>query len=148
MNINAKYFGEISYDEKEVIHVIDGLFGFESYTRYLPLSFNEDDDSMLSFQNLEDESLSFILMNPFTICPDYAPKLSDDDIKELGTSSIDDISFYVISVIRDTIEESTVNLKAPLAVNAINRKAKQIMLDQPEYTLRHTLGSMIQKEGK
>lgn len=148
MNINAKYFGEISYEENEVIHVLSGLFGFESYTRYLPLSFNESDDSMLSFQNLEDESLSFILMNPFTLCPDYTPKISDQDMKELEAGSLDDISFYVISVIHDSIEESTVNLRAPLVVNALNRKAKQIMLDQPEYTFRHTIGSMAHKEGE
>ena len=148
MNINAKYFGEVSKEDNEVIHVLDGLFGFESYNRYLPLSFNEDNDSMLSFQNLEDESLSFILMNPFTIYPDYAPEISDRDMKELEAGSLDDISFYVITVIHDSLDESTVNLRAPLVVNAINRKAKQIMLDQPEYTFRHTIGSIRHKEGE
>ena len=81
MNINAKYFGEISYEEKETIHIINGLFGFESYTRYLPLSFHEEDDSMLSLQNIEDETLSFILMNPFMLFPDYTPKLSESDLE-------------------------------------------------------------------
>ncbi len=148
MNINAKYFGEVMYEENEVIYFINGLFGFENYKKYLPLSFNEENDSMLSLQNLEDEALSFIVMNPFMLCQDYSPKLSEQDLKELEANSIDDISFYVISVIRDPVEESTVNLKAPLAVNAMNRKAKQVMLDQPEYTFRHTLGNMTHKEGE
>ncbi|MEZ3435470.1 MAG: flagellar assembly protein FliW [Lachnospiraceae bacterium] len=147
MNINAKYFGEISYEEKETIHIINGLFGFESYTRYLPLSFHEEDDSMLSLQNIEDETLSFILMNPFMLFPDYTPKLSESDLEELGASSMDDLSFYVISVIREPVDTSTVNLKAPLVVNALNRKAKQVILEQPEYTFRHTL-SKVNKEGE
>lgn len=147
MNINAKYFGEISYEEKDMIHIINGLFGFEAYTKYLPLPFQEKDDSMISLQSIEDESLSFILMNPFVIFPDYAPELSKEDLDELEASSPEDISFYVISVIREPIDNSTVNLKAPLVVNALNRKAKQIILDQPEYTFRHTL-SKINKEGE
>ncbi len=146
MNINAKYFGLISYEEKELIHIINGLIGFESYNKYLPIPFQEEDDSLISLQCLEDEDLSFILMNPFSICQDYSPKLSDQELKELGAESADDISYYVISVIRESVAQSTVNLKAPLAVNAINRQAKQVILEQAEYTFRHALGDMIHKE--
>lgn len=148
MNINAKYFGEITYEKNDTIQIINGLFGFESYINYLPLSFHEEDDTMISLQSLDDETLSFILMNPFAIYPDYNPILSNQDLKELDANSPDDISFYVISVIKEPSNKSTINLKAPLAVNAINRKAKQIMLEQPEYTFRHTLGDMVQKEGE
>lgn len=148
MNINAKYFGEVSYEKKDTIHIIDGLFGFESYTDFLPLSFNEEDDSLISLQCLEDEALSFILMNPFMICSDYNPKLSKQDLEELEADSLEDISFYVISIIKEPASQSTVNLRAPLVVNALNRKAKQIMLEQTEYTFRHILGDMIQKEGE
>ena len=147
MNINAKYFGLISYEEKELIHIFNGLIGFESYNKYLPIPFQEEDDSLISLQCLEDEDLSFILMNPFSICQDYSPKLSDQELKELGAESADDISYYVISVIRESVAQSTVNLKAPLAVNAINRQAKQVILEQAEYTFRHALGDMIHKEG-
>lgn len=146
MKINAKYFGEITYEENEPINIINGLFGFESYTTYLPIPFSEEDYSLISLQSLEDESLSFILMNPFMIYPKYSPEIPEQELRELGADTADDLSFYVISVIRDSANESTVNLKAPLVVNAMNRKAKQIMLNQPEYTFRHTLGDMIQKE--
>lgn len=148
MIINAKYFGEVTYENNETIQIPNGLFGFESYTNYLPLPFHDEDDSMISLQSLEDETLSFILMNPFMICTDYDPKLSEQDLNELEANSLDNISFYVISVIKEPISQSTVNLRAPLAVNALNRKAKQVMLEQPEYTFRHALGDMIQKEGE
>ena len=146
MNINAKYFGPISYEKKETIHIINGLIGFENHTEYLPISFQEDDDSMISLQCLDDEALSFILLNPFGIFPDYDPVLPKYELEELGTDSADDISFYVIGVIRDSVAESPINLKAPLAVNALNRRAKQVILDHPEYTFRHFLGDM-RKEG-
>lgn len=143
MNINAKYFGQVSYEQKDTLHIINGLFGFESYTEYLPLPFNEYNDSLISLQSLENESLSFILMNPFGICPDYKPTLSEEELKELEADSEDDISYYITSVILDSIAESTVDLKAPIAVNGFTRKAKQIILDNPEYTFRHTLSSLV-----
>ncbi|MDE6936856.1 MAG: flagellar assembly protein FliW, partial [Lachnospiraceae bacterium] len=97
MNINAKYFGSISYEENQSISVPGGLIGFEAYTRYLPIPFQEEDDSMISLQSLDDETLSFILMNPFRIFPDYTPEISRQDLRELGAESPDDISYYVVS---------------------------------------------------
>ncbi len=142
MEINANYFGQVSYESNETIHIINGLIGLE----YLPIPFHEDNDSLISLQSLEDETLSFILMNPFGIYPDYAPSISRQDMDELKAKSAEDISYYVISVIRDSVAESTVNLKAPLIVNALNRQAKQVILEQSEYTFRHILGDMMKEE--
>lgn len=146
MKINAKYFGEVSYENSDIIMIEKGLIGFESYMKYLPLSFHEDNDSMVSLQSLDEESLSFILMDPFQAFPDYAPELSAQDMDELKAESPDDLAFYVICVIRDTVAESTVNLKAPLVINLATRKARQVILEQPEYTFRHPLKNTCSKE--
>ncbi len=146
MEINAKYFGQVSYDKNEAIHIINGLIGFEAYTEYLPIPFHEDSDSLISLQSLEDETLSFILMNPFGILADYSPSLSDEELKELDAEASEDLSYYVVCVMRDSVAESTVNLKAPLVVNARTRQARQIILDQSEYTFRHMLGDMMKEE--
>lgn len=146
MDINAKYFGQVSYDKNEAIHIINGLIGFEAYTEYLPIPFHEDSDSLISLQSLEDETLSFILMNPFGILADYSPSLSDEELKELDAEASEDLSYYVVCVMRDSVAESTVNLKAPLVVNARTRQARQIILDQSEYTFRHVLGDMMKEE--
>ena len=146
MEINAKYFGQVSYDKNEAIHIINGLIGFEAYTEYLPIPFHEDSDSLISLQSLDDETLSFILMNPFGILADYSPSLSDEELKELDADASEDLSYYVVCVMRDSVAESTVNLKAPLVVNARTRQARQIILDQSEYTFRHVLGDMMKEE--
>lgn len=146
MEINAKYFGQVSYEENEAIHILNGLIGFEAYTEYLPIPFHEDNDSLISLQCLEDETLSFILMNPFGLLNDYTPSLSGQDMKELDAETAEDLSYYVICVMRDSVAESTVNLKAPLVVNIRSRQARQVILDQSEYTFRHVIGDMIKEE--
>lgn len=147
MNIEAKYFGNVSYNKDDIVEIINGLFGFEEYSQYLCIPFQEDDSAMLSLQSLDDENLSFILMNPFSLISDYTVTLNAQDKKDLGADDNDsNIAYYVICVIRDSVASSTVNLKAPLAINAATNKAKQIILENTPYTFRHELGTLMKKE--
>lgn len=146
MEISTQYFGIISCSEEEFIHFSDGLFGFSDLKNYVPLAFQENSDAMICLQSLEDSSVSFILMNPFQFYEKYEPKLSKEDQRFLKTEDLEDeVSYYVISVIQDPMENSTVNLKAPIAVNTKSREARQVILDNPLYRFRHPLKDFIKK---
>ena len=90
--------------------------------------------------------MSFILLNPFYFFTDYDPKISEADRSAIGSPAEEDISYYVIGVIREQVADSTANLKAPIAVNAKTRDARQIILDDPAYTFRHALGEQKGRE--
>ena len=111
----------------EYIEFPDGMFGFEDSTRFLPMMIEEGSDAVLLLQNMENEELSFIVMNPFMLCEEYDPILSDEDYAKLGTRKQEELSFYVICVVKDSIEESTVNLKCPIVVNVVTRQARQVI---------------------
>lgn len=146
MKINNRYFGEVKYLPEEKICFPEGLFGFEEQKDFLPIPFEEDSDMLLCLQSLSDENISFILLNPFSFFADYDPKISDADRTAIGSPRDEDISYYVIAVIREQIADSTANLKAPIAVNFKTRDARQIILEDPVYTFRHSLGSLQGKE--
>ena len=146
MKINNKYFGEIEYTDRETIHFPEGLFGFEEQKEFLPIPFEAGSDALICLQSLEDEDLSFVLLNPFLFFVDYDPKISETDRTAIGSPKDEDISYYVIGVIREQVGDSTVNLKAPVAVNAKTRDARQIILDDPAYTFRHSLGELKGEE--
>jgi flagellar assembly factor FliW len=75
------------------------------------------------------------------------PILSDEDRKLLDASYNDDnISYYVICIIHDSMEDSTVNLKCPIAVNTDSREARQIILDNALYKFRHPVKDFMKKE--
>ncbi len=146
MEINTQYFGKISCSEEEFIHFSDGMFGFNDLKDYVPLAFLENSDALICLQSLEDSSVSFILMNPFQFFEKYEPVLSSEDQRLLKADSGDaDISYYVISVIHEPMENSTVNLKAPIVVNTKTREARQVILDNPLYRFRHPLRDFIKK---
>lgn len=127
------------FKEEDLIYFGEGLFGFKDRKRFLPFSIEEGKDTVLYLQSVEDEALSFVVMNPFVLMEDYAPAVAAEDLKELDAARDEDLSFYVICVVRGTPEESTVNLKCPIVVNTVNRQAKQVILDSGDYGFRHAL---------
>lgn len=150
MIVNTKYFGNISYNAEDIVEIPEGLFGFETEREYLLIHFKEENSTLLCLQSLKDENLAFVLTNPFCIIPDYHPVLSKEDIEFLTLSDDSDVTFYSICVIRDKPEDSTVNLKCPIVINPLTRKARQIILDDAPYTFKHPFNQLpdAQKEGE
>lgn len=138
---------ETSYEEQDLIIFQEGLFGFEEYRKFLPVSAEENSDSVIYLQSVEEEHLCFLAMNPFLLKDDYSPQLPEADRKALNPDKEEDLSYYVLCVLKEPAEESTVNLKCPLVVNAITRQARQVVLDSDQYDLRHTLKEFSDKEG-
>lgn len=140
MKINTEYFGGIEYQEDEIITFEQGLYGFEKCHKFLPVAFEDGSDTLLLLQSLEEEKLSFIIANPFQIFSEYQPILSHEDFKKLGTEREEEISFYVILSIGGEAEENRVNLRCPIAVNAVTRVGIQAVLEDSSYSFRQPLG--------
>lgn len=134
------------YESEELIHFKEGLFGFEQYRKFLPLPLTEGTDAVLSLLSTEDDNLSFVIMNPFLLMKDYVPVLPPEAYTKLGTKDDTILSYYVICVVGDTTEESTVNLKCPIVVNTVSREAIQVILESDTYQFRHALGELKGEE--
>lgn len=136
----------MTQEKYDYIEFPDGLFGFEQSTKFIPLMVEEDSDAVLLLQNMENEELTFVVMNPFMLCEEYNPVLSAEDYAKLETTNDEELSFYVICVVKDDMEESTVNLKCPIVVNVITKKARQVILESKEYKFRHYLKEFKKEE--
>ncbi len=143
MKVNTEYFGQVEYQEDEIITFENGLYGFEQYHRFLPVAFQDDSDSLLLLQNLEEERLSFIAANPFRFFPDYQPVLSQADRKKLGVEQEEELSYYVLLSVGEEAESGRVNLRCPIVVNAVTRKGIQAVLDNRSYSFRQPLGTLL-----
>jgi flagellar assembly factor FliW len=139
MQISTKYFGQVTYEAENVLRFRDGLFGFEREKQFLLLPFAGSDGMLLCFQSVATPGLAFVAMNPFSLKSDYAPVLQEAELVALGVGKSQDLSFYVLCVVRDPVSESTVNLKCPVAVNEDTGAAMQIILEDGGYEMRHRL---------
>ena len=140
MKINTKYFGEMDYEDREVINFAEGLFGFADEHEFLLIRFDNEDGALLSLQSVNTPNLAFVVMNPYNLMPDYDPTASEDELNSIGIGSGSGSNFavYVIAVVGEQVSETTVNLKAPLIVNVENHQAIQILLDDARYSFMHS----------
>lgn len=146
MTTNTRYFGEIDYEENDILYLPDGLFGFENEKKYILIQLEDDNSSFLCMQSLYDENLAFILTNPFHFLPEYNPELLKEDIEALDLLEDTPVSFYVLCVLREKLDESTMNLKCPIIINLTNRHARQVILENPSYQFKHFFKDMKNQE--
>lgn len=139
MEIQTKYFGQVLYESGDVLRFRDGLFGFEEEKEFLLLPFADSGGALLCFQSVATPGLAFVAMNPFSLKPDYAPQLQPAELKAMGVARSQELSFYVLCVVRQPVSESTVNLKCPVAVNEDTGAAMQAILEDGGYEMRHRL---------
>lgn len=147
MQFETKFFGNMEYTEKEILQFKNGLFGFEAEKQFVLIYFDDENHDLLCLQSIKTPELAFVLMNPFSLDPNYHPQPADSDWKAVDAAKEEDINYYVICVVRETSGASTINMKCPVIINPANNAGRQIILDQPEYGLKHALSSYEKKEG-
>jgi len=142
LTLDTKDYGTIEYEESDLIHFTDGLFGFNDLKDFIPLVLDENEDNtILMLQSIENTDVAFVIINPFSLDPDYNPVLSPEELSYLGVKSEDELSYYVICVLRNNHLENTVNMKAPVVINPDKRIGMQVILNQSEYEFRKKLSS-------
>ena len=125
----------------------EGLFGFEEYHTFIRFNIEEVIEALFYIQSEEEALMTFFLMLHLLLKADYCPRLSDADKKALGVSEEEELSYYVLCVTKEPAEESTVNLKCPIVINAATRQARQVVLEAEDYRMRHPLKEFSGKEG-
>lgn len=146
MKLQTKYFGEVEYDEDDLITFPVGLVGFEEEHDYLLLPFEGSAGNLLCLQSTSTPALAFVVMNPFSLKPDYSPDLRPQELKALGASESHTLSYYVLCVVKNPVSDSTVNLKCPVSINPETRVAQQVILETDLYEMRHPLAEFGRSE--
>ncbi|MFD1903611.1 flagellar assembly protein FliW [Paenibacillus rhizoplanae] len=88
-------------------------------------------------QSVHEQSLSFLLSDPFVFYPSYEFELPDDEAEELAIES--EVLVRCILTLKEDVEASTINLLAPIVLNPIDLTGKQIVLHRTPYHTKHSL---------
>lgn len=138
MIIESTRFGELEVADGQLIHFSYGIPGFPDEKTFVHIG--HDAESPFSFlQSTAEANLTFLLADPFAFINDYEFILDDDIAKELDLSLENPPQVFLIATVKDKIVDMTVNLLGPVVVNEINRTGRQVILDKPEYSIRHKL---------
>ena len=144
LKLQTKYFGEVEYEEKDIVHFPGGLFGFEEEREFLLMPFDGSGGSMLCLQSVQTSALAFVLLDPFTLQADYEPVLEEADLRQFGVKEAGDLGFYVLCAVKNPVSDSTVNLKCPVVIHPETRQARQVIMER--YEMRHPLAGFRRGE--
>lgn len=148
MKIDTKYFGEIEIDNDKIIHFENGIMGFEEYKDFTLLYDSEAEKKPFFswLQCVTEKSLAFPVVNPLNVIKDYNPVVEDALLEPLGELKDEDIVLLVFATIPNDVKDASVNMKAPVIVNAANGKAIQVILEKGDYKIKHKIIEDISKE--
>jgi flagellar assembly factor FliW len=138
MNIQTKYFNEITIEEKNIIHFEHGIPGFLEEKQFVLLPLTEDNVYYV-LQSVQTSELAFVVTNPFLFFKDYDFNLADATVEQLEIKDATDVAVYSILTLQDPFEKTTANLQAPIIINTKNNHAKQVILNDEKYTTKHPL---------
>ena len=142
MNIVTTRFGEIDIDETKIIEMRGGILGFENLKKYI-LHIKDEENPFWWFQSLDDGAIAFVVINPYSAKADYEPMISDNDVKLLEIEEAEDVVLLAIVTIRQNPFSVSVNLRAPVVINAKKKIAKQVVLEDPLYPVQYYLTATV-----
>lgn len=138
MKLNTKYHGVKEYEEKDILSFKKGLPGFEGLKNFILFPV-EDNEVFSILHSVEDDSVGLVVVSPFYVVKDYEFKLDDEKSSELKIESTEDVLVLNTVTLNSDVENMTVNLKAPIIINIKNKLGEQIILDNANYSIRHSL---------
>lgn len=117
----------------------EGLLGFSSCQRFTLSRYQPADDNESPFFLLQanDANLSFPLISPQLLLPDYQLTLPPDTLIKLATDTMNDLVALAIVTLRPRLEEITANLQGPVLFNPIARLGLQVIAEC--YPVRHPI---------
>ena len=150
MRINTRVFGEIDIEDTKIICFPNGIVGFPELTDFALIHDSEKEESIAVrwLQSMQEPNFAMPVMDPLAVKPDYNPEVEDELLKPLGNWKPEDILVLVTMTVPSDITRMTVNLQAPIIVNAEEKKACQIIVDVDKYPVRFPIYDIMKEMKK
>lgn len=138
MTVKTGRFGQLTVGSEEIIRVPHGVLGFPECTEFCLVD-PGDETLILWLQSLQNPEIAFPLLEPKIFRPEYSARLSAAELRELKLENINQSAVFSILTIPADVTQMTANLKAPLVINLKEQIARQVVLQENEYTIKHLM---------
>ena len=135
MQLETIRFGLVEIDEEKLITFDEGIPGLDTYKKYALLQF-EESYPIIWLQSVDQGGVCLPVLDTFAVLTGYVFDIDDEDVKFLQLNGPEDLHVVSVLVIPEEIQRMTVNLAAPIIINTVTGKAKQILLSGTDYNVR------------
>ncbi len=140
-------FGISETNDNKIISFPSGLPGFEELHQFIIIEVGNT-KPIYWLQSTENKYIALPVIISFAILDDYNIDIRENELEDLYIESKNDLLILNVVVIPDDITKMTVNLAAPVVINAKRGVGKQIIIDAAELPLRYPVYEAIQKSLK
>lgn len=145
MLVKTKFFGEVDLPEEKIVTLERGLIGLEQYKKYTILYDCEKEEANISwFQSVEEPTLALPVIKPWLVKEDYNPIVEDELLANLGELNEENLIILLTMTVPEDIKQMSVNLMAPIIINADTRKGTQIAVENPDYEVKYKIYDILQ----
>ena len=120
MKLTTRVFGEIDIEDEKIINFEDGIIGFPDLKKFTLIydEEKENNSNIIWMQSLDEPAFAMPVMNPLLVKENYNPIVEDELLKALGNLAEENTLVLVTVTVPQNIEKTSVNLKAPIVINA------------------------------
>jgi len=138
VKIKTTRFGEVEIDDNRVISFPRGILGFDRFKSYFLMDYKDTPIKWL--QSTDNPDVAFMVVDPLLFFQDYVPELSPVEKNLLEVQNPADLAVLAImNVNRNQDPPVTLNLQAPLVLNATYMKGFQIVLENSKFGVREVV---------
>ena len=140
MLLNTKNFGEVEIKDEDILLFEYGIPGFENMNKFVILGKTDaPDDPFFWLQSIENPNLAFVIMNPRDLVFDYEAEIDMFTANFLKIKDENDALIYCIVTVPQDIQKISINLKAPIIINAKENRGCQVVLENEKYKFKHII---------
>lgn len=147
MIAETRFFGTIDIEDDKIIEFPNGIIGLENLKKFALIfdSEREERANISWLQSMDEPYMAFPVINPIDITEEYTPIIEDELMKNIGDPADADILIFVTMSIPSDLTKMTANLKAPLIINTVDRKAMQVIVENQDYEIKYNVYDAIQR---
>lgn len=130
-------FGRIAYTNEDVVTFEHGLVGFPSLNGFVLIQHKED-SPFRWLQSIDEGEMAFLVVDPAHYVDGYSPEVPDFEAEAVGLKEeTPRLVYTIVSIPPGKPEDMTINLAGPIVVNLETGKARQVVIEDACYSIRH-----------
>lgn len=147
MVITTKIFGEVTIDDDKLIHFENGIIGFPELQDFTLIHDSEKPNTALNWMvSVQEPAFAMPVIDPLSVKPDYNPSVEEEILKSAGELKPEEMLVLVTITVPKDIEKMTVNLKAPIVINAEECRGCQIVVEGDEYQVKYPVYEILKRK--
>ena len=147
MEVSTKLFGQINVSDDKIIDFPEGILGFPELKKFTLMYDNEKNTAggMNFLVSLDEPAFAMPVVPALVVQDGYSPKFNEDIEATIGKLTEDNALLLVTMTIPADVTKMTVNLNAPIVINADTKKGIQSVVENEDYDVKCPIYDKLKK---